>query len=522
MSRIILAAALTFGFLAGAATLRGENSSQVDPRYQHAPPAAVERWRDLKYGLRISWGVYAMQGTEASWPYREMPDRQKQEYQELYKRFDPREFDAEKWIESFRRWGVTNFMIITKHCDGFSMFDTKTRVRSRVNYLAPGGPQLEPCDLAYSVMESPIHRDLIKEICDAAHRDRLAIDLYFSHMDWYDADFRMDAYHPFHTFYGQKYDNLNYPEEYHRAMLRHREQIRELLTNYGKIDMMCLDMWLPRWCWPELKETVMMARRLQPDLMIRNRGVGAYGDYHTPENWVPDSTRSRESELPWMVIYTLSGQFAYDPDGAKYKPGSWILENLVDICAKGGNFQVALGPDPQGNFHPQAIRNLEYVGDWLKVNGEAIYKTRPYKYFKEGDLVRYTRSKDDKFIYAMSLKWPGERLTLKLVRPRAGSTITMPGVALRLHWQLGWDGLTIDLPAATLQEESRRPCKQIYVLKIERGEDVPELESGEIVSTASAPAVVESCQRRFPAGEHGVFLSPALPNSSSTIQRRWC
>ena len=467
-----------------------EDSKTVDPAYRHASAESVERWRDMKYGLRICWGQFSLWEIEASWPLREMSPAQKRDYFDLYKRFNPTNFDAEKWMDLLERGGLKYLTIPTKHHDGFSLYDTKTRVERRVDWTAPGGPKIESCDVAYSIMDGPFHRDIVKELCDAAHSRGIGIDLYFSHIDWYDADFRME---PFHPFYDKHFNGQTDPAGYARMVRRHREQIRELLTNYGKVDMMCLDMELPAFCWPEIKETIMMARRLQPDCLFRNRGIGAYGDYHTPENWVPHTEKSPASELPWMVIYNLAKLYAYDPEPANYKPGSWIVANLIDIVAKGGNFMVILGPDAKGNFHPKAVQALEYAGDWLKINGEAIYKTRIYKYYHEGERVRYTRSKDGKYVYAISLQWPGEQLKLRLVRPRAGSQITMLGAGEHLNWRRDKDGVLIDLPAE-LQNESRRPCKQAYVFKIERGEDVPE-SMGEIADAedvAAAPAVKEA------------------------------
>jgi len=438
-------------------------SDNLDHNYRHASAGAYEKWRDLKYGVRIHWGVYSLWHVEASWPFHDLSNEKKQEYQQLYRKFNPTAFSAEKWMQMFERWGVKCFAFTAKHHDGFSMFDTKTRVRRRFNWLAPEGPQIEQCDLAYSIMETPFHRDIVKELCDAAHKHGIAIDLYFSHPDWYDADFRFDKWN---VARDPGYTPQTDPDGFARFAGRHKEQIRELLTNYGKIDMMCLDMHLPDFCWPALKESVMLARRLQPDVLLRKRGIGAYGDYMTPERWAPHSPDDRRLNNPWMVIDPLGETFAYQPDADKYRTGSWILSNLIDIVAKGGLFMPCIGPDEKGLFHPQAVKEFDYVGDWLKVNGEAIHKTRPWKHWKEGKDVWFTCSGNQKYVYAICRGWPGAEFASCLIRPRRDSQIVILGVDEPLKWQNDPErGLVINVPER-LQSDEHRPCRQYYVFKI--------------------------------------------------------
>ena len=137
-------------------------------------------------------------------------------------------------------------------------------------------------------------------------------------------------------------------------MTRHRQQLEELLTRYGPIDMLCLDMWLGARVWPQLRETIKLARKLQPNVMLRARGIGNYGDYYTPEGFVPGNPEN--TAMPWFVIYPLGRSFSYEPDPAQHKGGRWIVRNLVDAVAKGGGFMVGIGPDALGRFHPTADR----------------------------------------------------------------------------------------------------------------------------------------------------------------------
>lgn len=178
-------------------------------------------------------------------------------------------------------------------------------------------------------------------------------------------------------------------------MERHRGQLVELLTNYGEIDMLDLDMYLGAAVWPELRKTVLKLREIQPDVMLRNRGIGNYGDFYTPERVIPGG--KNDTGIPWMVIYPLASDFSYEPDAAKYKGTAWIVHNLADAVAKGGGFEVGIGPNGNGEFHPEAARQLRAAGAWLKVNSEAIFATRPRNdsSWMEGDSIRFTRPRID-------------------------------------------------------------------------------------------------------------------------------
>ena len=316
-----------------ASKLKNEQYIENTPidGYHCASSSAYEAFRDMKFGVRIHWGIYSIwhRGAE-SWPYLPMSFEDRQAYMSLYKTWNPAGFDAEAWMDVFKDSGMKMFAFTTKHHEGFSMFDTKTRVKSRANWTASGGPRLESCDLAYSIMETPFRRDVVKELCDAAHKRDIKIDLYFSHPDWYDADFRPYVAHPFQipsspewmTPFGLQFAKQRLgdhaaivrdptPAEVRRMVERHRAQLLELLTNYGKIDMIGLDMWLGPRVWPELRKTLLMMRERQPNVMLRKRGIGNYGDYYTPERVVPGSEES--SDKPWFTIYPLGTDFSYDP-----------------------------------------------------------------------------------------------------------------------------------------------------------------------------------------------------------------
>lgn len=462
-------------------------------RYHWASERAVEAFKDMKFGLRIHWGIYSIYGRPGeSWPFLTLPFEERQSYNEAYQSWNPHSFDADDWMNLCQESGLRMFAFTSKHHEGFSMFDTKTRVRNRANWTAPGGPRIENCDLAYSTMETPFRRDVVRELTDAAHKRNIKIDLYFSHSDWYDADFRPYGWHPLQvpsspqlwgwqpkhgttqTFWDDMKKRMAgrlviVPDptarEVSRMVERHRTQLTELLTNYGTIDMMCLDIFWGPSLWPQMRETILKLRELQPDVMLRARGIGNYGDYYTPERFVPASKEA--TEMPWFVIYPLGRSFSYESDASQYKGTQWIVRTLVDVAAKGGNFMVGVGPNGAGSFHPTAVDQLRGAGQWLKVNGEGIYGTRPRPgtAWAEGDSMRFTRSKDNNVIYCFVTQWPGRTLQITSIDSHRVRSVQMLGYGNLNFRRDETRNVVITLPEE-LQDSAKRPGQFAWGFKL--------------------------------------------------------
>lgn len=442
-----------------------ENADLSD--YHHAPEESIEKFNDFKYGIRIHWGIYSIVHGKESWTISRYTNKlpyvpaYKGFYHELYKGWYPSAFDAEEWTDMFVENGFKFFVFTTKHHDGFSMYDTKTIVNNKIGFFTNDSIRIVPFNGHYSIMETPFKRDVTGELVESARKKGLGIGLYYSHPDWFDADFRFDRWNPLND---TTYSPEKYPDSWERFKARHKEQIREILTNYGDVDMLSFDMWFPEFVWEHMQEIAYMSRKIQPNCMLRWRGIGNFGDYHTPENYIPGD--ESQGTMAWQVIHTLSTRniFSYEPDAAFIRGGDWIVSKLIDIVSKGGNLMVGVGPDIAGYWHPKVLESLEYAGNWLKINGEAIYGTRPCENTREGN-VFYTRNKENTITYAIVEGWPGESLFVNHIKPQKGSVVFLLGHNKPIKWKKNKTGILIEI-STELQQEENRPCMQAYVFKI--------------------------------------------------------
>jgi alpha-L-fucosidase len=353
-------------------------------------------------------------------------------------------FDPAKWAEAAKRAGMKYVVFTTKHHDGFSMFDTR---QTDFRITAPDCPfSTEP------------RSNVTREVFDAFRAKGFGIGAYFSKADWNHPDYwSPDA--PAKTR-NPNYDTLTNPEKWNRFVDFTHRQIEELMTGYGKVDVLWLDAGQVR---PPTQDIHMdrlaaMARSYQPDLLIVDRTVGGkYEDYRTPEQEVPD----RPLDYAWESCITMGTQWSNKPDD-NYKSARDLIHLLIDVVAKGGNLLLNIGPQPDGQLPEVALSRLQEIGDWMKVNGEAIHGTRALAPYKEGH-VAFMRKGN--VAYAIVMEAVPASLALSSICPKPGSKVRILGSRAPLSWRAdGTGGCVIDIPAALAQSP---PSKYANVIRME-------------------------------------------------------
>jgi alpha-L-fucosidase len=315
-----------------------------------ASPKDTQWWENARFGMFIHWGPYSLKGVEASWPlYGGSVPRA--EYEALPQRFNPTKLDAPAIARLARRAGMKYLVFTSKHHDGFAMYDTALS--------------------DYSIMHTPYDKDICRMIVDACRAKGLRVGFYFSMPDWHHPDYMTAPSNrkPGPGLLPQELD----PARWERYVRFLHGQVRELCTNYGKLDIMWFDLGgshtAEQWKSAELHE---MVRGLQPHIIINNRGGGDFGDYATPEQRVPAGGQAGL----WETCMTINRTWAYNPSDTRYKSVDELLTVLANTASGGGNLLLNVGPMPTGEIQPEFVERLEAIGDWLRVNGISIYGTR--------------------------------------------------------------------------------------------------------------------------------------------------
>lgn len=357
-----------------------------------APPASPDErearmawWREARFGMFIHYGPVTLTGKEISWSRAnsnpKCPNKGPtpiQIYDNLYKQFNPTLFNAREWTGIAKKAGMRYVVLTAKHCDGFLLWDSKVD--------------------AYNITATPFKRDLCAEFAQAVRADGLKLGWYFSPMDWRDPDCRS--------------------ENNDRFVSHMQSELRELLKNYGKADVLWFDsdgrptMWSPETTYP-------LVRGLQPQILINNRLQLDTGeqwenqekltlreneDFYTPEQKVG----AYDDKQPWESCLTLGTQWSWKP-GDIIKPADEVIRILTQTVGGDGNLLLNVGPMPDGRIEPRQVEVLNQVGAWMDVNGESIYGTRggPWKPTKN---LTSTRKVDT--VYVHVLKAEGETLEL--------------------------------------------------------------------------------------------------------------
>jgi len=424
---------------------------------QHEFDARMEWWRDARFGMFIHWGLYAVPagvyqdepvGGIGEWIMNsaQIPVA---DYESFAAQFDPVRFDAAEWVRIAKDAGMKYIIITSKHHDGFSLWDSEVS--------------------QYDIIDAtPFGRDILRELADAAAQEGIRLGFYHSIMDWHHPD--AQAPH-FPTYNTREKSNPNFPRYVDNYL---KPQVRELVTDYDPAVLWFDGEWIPEWTHEMGLDMYNFVRSMSPDILINNRvdkgrqGMQGMtrtdqryaGDFGTPEQEILEDT----STLDWESCMTMNDTWGFKSTDENWKSAETLIHNLVDIAAKGGNYLLNVGPTAEGLIPQASVERLAEMGDWMEVNGEAIYGSRLWTHFEDGDMVRYTNVGDK--IYAISLGWPGSQLTLHHVQPEADSEIHLLGYDQPLPWAYDTaHGLTITLPEA-LHDEAARPCKYAYAFKI--------------------------------------------------------
>lgn len=456
----LLGLALLFNFLFSLPALAQPETHPTSQEYQWPDDPLVkeklDKWQDQKFGMIIHWGLYAVPGIIESWSLcsedwitrdsNSYYGDYKKWYWGLQKEFNPVHFNPEQWSKAAKDAGMKYVVFTTKHHDGFCMFDTR-----QTDFKISNGP-----------FASNPRSDVAKYVFDAFRKDGFMIGAYFSKPDWHSENYWWPMYATPNR--NNNYDIKKYPWRWDNFKKYTYNQIQELMTGYGDMDILWLDggwvrpretvnaevlSWgapIPEWSQDiDMPKIAAMARNAQPGLLIVDRTVhGPYENYQTPEQRIPD----HKIDNPWESCMTLGFSWGYVPND-RFKSASEVIANLIEIVAKGGSLLLGVGPSADGTLQQPIIDRLEEIGKWMRLNGEAIYNTRTTENYHSGNIF-FTRSKDGKTVYAL-LPLKANEPSPSVMEwteniPAKGSKVVWLETGKKLKWTVSGNKVTVNLP----------------------------------------------------------------------------
>ncbi len=370
------------------------------PQMPEKTPGKTDWFVHDRFGMFIHWGLYALPARHEWVKWREMiPD---EKYDVYFRHFNPDLYDPTVWAKAAKNAGMKYFVVTTKHHEGFCLWDS---------------------DLTdYKATNTPYGKDLLKPMVEAFRAEGLKVGFYHSLIDWHHPEFPVDCMHPMRN------DKEFRERTKGRDITKYAEylhgQTRELLTRFGKIDIMWFDFSYPTqpdggkgrndWQSEKLYELV---RKLMPDVVLDDRLDLEKGyDIKTPEQWQPQEWVKVDGKpVVWEACQTLNGSWGYDRDNLDWKSPALLLWMLVDSVSKGGNLLLNVGPTGRGEFDERALATLQAIGKWTRVNGRSIYGCTASDYTPPPD-CRYTQNGNRLYLHVMA--WPLRHLHLKGIADR--------------------------------------------------------------------------------------------------------
>ncbi|MBQ0106127.1 MAG: alpha-L-fucosidase [Armatimonadetes bacterium] len=351
-----------------------------------------------RFGMFIHWGLYALPARH-EW-VRNVECITNEEYEKYFKHFDPDLYDPEKWAELAWNAGMKYFVITTKHHEGFCPWDSKMT--------------------DYKATNTPYGKDVLTPMVNAFRGQGMKVGFYHSLIDWHHPDFPIDNIHPLRNTPEKEAVEMNKT----RDIAKYREylhaQVKELLTQFGKIDVMWFDFSYPDgdkklfpyfdgkghedWGSAELYK---MIRQYQPQVILDDRlDLEGTWDFKSPEQWQPEEWITYKGQkVVWEACQTFSGSWGYHRDEANWKSPRQLITMLADTVSKGGNLLLNVGPTGRGEFDYRAVERLKAIGDWMYYNNQAIYGcTQAPAEFKvaNGNILTYNPEKNRLYIHLVN------------------------------------------------------------------------------------------------------------------------